>query len=131
MSQLSDKQLDSVSLSSSTRESCNRSSGLFSCSFVGRRSCYFNTGVMVIDLARWRHLGYTKKIERWMEIRKRDRIYELGSLPPFLLVFAGHVAPIGHRWNQHGLGGDNVRGGYGDLHPCRVSLLHWSDSNKP
>ncbi|KAG2384334.1 galacturonosyltransferase-like 5 [Vigna angularis] len=27
-------------------------------------------------------------------------IKELGSLPPFLLVFAGHVWPIEHRWNQ-------------------------------
>nr|CAD1833259.1 unnamed protein product [Ananas comosus var. bracteatus] len=71
-------------------------------------SCYFNTGVMVLDLDRWRRRGYTRRIERWMEVQKRRRIYELGSLPPFLLVFAGRVAPIDHRWNQHGLGGDNV-----------------------
>ncbi|GMN52361.1 hypothetical protein TIFTF001_021498 [Ficus carica] len=103
----------------------------FSAAFAGRRPCYFNTGVMVIDLVRWRRVGYTKRIERWMEIQKSDRIYELGSLPPFLLVFAGHVAPIEHRWNQHGLGGDNVRGSCRDLHPGPVSLLHWSGSGKP
>ncbi|KAF2325120.1 hypothetical protein GH714_022881 [Hevea brasiliensis] len=103
----------------------------FSSTFSGRKSCYFNTGVMVIDLAKWRRVGYTKRIERWMEIQKSDRIYELGSLPPFLLVFAGHVAPIEHRWNQHGLGGDNVRGSCRDLHPGAVSLLHWSGSGKP
>ncbi|CAN1181061.1 Probable galacturonosyltransferase-like 7 [Linum perenne] len=61
-----------------------------------------------------------------MEIQRNDRIYELGSLPPFLLVFVGNVAPIEHRWNQHGLGGDNVRGSCRDLHPGPVSLLHWS-----
>ncbi|KAK4741618.1 hypothetical protein SAY87_025206 [Trapa incisa] len=99
--------------------------------FAGRRPCYFNTGVMVIDLVRWRRIGYTRRIEQWMEIQKGDRIYELGSLPPFLLVFAGHVAPIEHRWNQHGLGGDNVRGSCRDLHPGPVSLLHWSGSGKP
>lgn len=99
--------------------------------FAGRTPCYFNTGVMVIDLTKWRRVGYTRRIERWMEIQKRDRIYELGSLPPFLLVFAGHVAPIEHRWNQHGLGGDNVRGSCRDLHPGPVSLLHWSGSGKP
>ncbi|KAK1277850.1 putative galacturonosyltransferase-like 7 [Acorus gramineus] len=100
--------------------------------FSGRRPCYFNTGVMVIDLDRWRRFGYTRRIERWMEVQKTDgRIYELGSLPPFLLVFAGHVAPIDHRWNQHGLGGDNVRGSCRDLHPGPVSLLHWSGSGKP
>ncbi|CAA6669131.1 unnamed protein product [Spirodela intermedia] len=59
------------------------------------------------------------------------RIYELGSLPPFLLVFAGRIAAIDHRWNQHGLGGDNVRGSCRDLHPGPVSLLHWSGSGKP
>lgn len=99
--------------------------------FTGRNPCYFNTGVMVIDLVRWRRFGYTSRIERWMEIQKSHRIYELGSLPPFLLVFAGHVAPIEHRWNQHGLGGDNVRGSCRDIHSGPVSLLHWSGSGKP
>ncbi|XP_010922260.1 probable galacturonosyltransferase-like 7 [Elaeis guineensis] len=106
--------------------------------FAGRRPCYFNTGVMVIDLVRWRRFGYTRRIVRWMEVQKGaasavggGRIYELGSLPPFLLVFAGHVAPIEHRWNQHGLGGDNVKGSCRDLHPGAVSLLHWSGSGKP
>ncbi|XP_058188363.1 probable galacturonosyltransferase-like 7 [Rhododendron vialii] len=103
----------------------------FSGTFSGRNPCYFNTGVMVIDLVKWRRFGYTKRIETWMEIQKSHRIYELGSLPPFLLVFAGHVAPIEHRWNQHGLGGDNVRGSCRDLHPGPVSLLHWSGSGKP
>ncbi|KAL3849724.1 hypothetical protein ACJIZ3_011606 [Penstemon smallii] len=107
----------------------SRFSGVFS----GRSPCYFNTGVMVIDLGKWRRFGFTRRIERWMEIQKTsvNRIYELGSLPPFLLVFAGHVAPIEHRWNQHGLGGDNVRGSCRDLHPGPVSLLHWSGSGKP
>lgn len=99
--------------------------------FAARRACYFNTGVMVMDLAKWRKEGYTWRIERWMEIQKNERIYELGSLPPFLLVFAGHVAPVEHRWNQHGLGGDNVKGSCRDLHPGPVSLLHWSGSGKP
>ncbi|KAG6508437.1 hypothetical protein ZIOFF_033811 [Zingiber officinale] len=106
--------------------------------FAGRRPCYFNTGVMVLDLVRWRRSGYTRQIEQWMEVQKGGeapggpgRIYELGSLPPFLLVFAGHVAPIEHRWNQHGLGGDNIKGSCRDLHAGPVSLLHWSGSGKP
>lgn len=104
----------------------------FTAAFENRKKvCYFNTGVMVMDLVRWRKEGYTKRIEKWMEIQKSERIYELGSLPPFLLVFAGHVAPIEHRWNQHGLGGDNVKGSCRDLHAGPVSLLHWSGSGKP
>ncbi|KAL0714051.1 hypothetical protein Bca4012_021029 [Brassica carinata] len=96
-----------------------------------RPPCYFNTGVMVMELKKWRQGDYTRKIIEWMELQKRIRIYELGSLPPFLLVFAGNIAPVDHRWNQHGLGGDNFRGLCRDLHPGPVSLLHWSGKGKP
>ncbi|KAI5418259.1 putative galacturonosyltransferase-like 1, partial [Lathyrus oleraceus] len=102
-----------------------------SLTFANREACYFNTGVMVIDLERWRSGDYTTMIREWMELQKRMRIYELGSLPPFLLVFAGRITPVDHRWNQHGLGGDNFRGLCRDLHPGPVSLLHWSGKGKP
>lgn len=97
-----------------------------------RTPCYFNTGVMVMDLDRWRSGKYTTKLEWWMRVQKKEaRIYELGSLPPFLLVFAGEVKGVEHRWNQHGLGGDNLHGLCRDLHPGPVSLLHWSGKGKP
>ncbi|XP_022774457.1 probable galacturonosyltransferase-like 10 [Durio zibethinus] len=99
--------------------------------FEGKRPCYFNTGVMVMDLVRWREGEYTRKIERWMRIQKDKRIYELGSLPPFLLVFGGNIEAIDHRWNQHGLGGDNLVNSCRTLHPGPVSLLHWSGKGKP
>ncbi|KAL5582457.1 hypothetical protein UlMin_014899 [Ulmus minor] len=103
----------------------------FSSVFDGKTPCYFNTGVMVMELGRWREGDYTRKIEKWMEIQKERRIYELGSLPPFLLVFGGDVEAIEHRWNQHGLGGDNVLNSCRTLHPGPVSLLHWSGKGKP
>uniref|UniRef100_A0A7N0U2M6 Hexosyltransferase n=1 Tax=Kalanchoe fedtschenkoi TaxID=63787 RepID=A0A7N0U2M6_KALFE len=103
----------------------------FAQSFADRKPCYFNTGVMVIDLWKWRAGRYTEKLETWMRIQKKLRIYELGSLPPFLLVFAGNVERIEHRWNQHGLGGDNLQGLCRNLHPGPVSLLHWSGKGKP
>ncbi|XP_051122347.1 probable galacturonosyltransferase-like 9 [Andrographis paniculata] len=99
--------------------------------FGSRAPCYFNTGVMIMDLQKWRGGHFRRKIEHWMELQRRNRIYELGSLPPFLLVFAGNVEPIDHRWNQHGLGGDNVAGSCRSLHPGPVSLLHWSGKGKP
>ncbi|KAF3786612.1 putative galacturonosyltransferase-like 2 [Nymphaea thermarum] len=107
------------------------SSHALSLTFAGRRPCYFNTGVMVMDLRRWREGGYTARIEAWMELQKQVRIYELGSLPPFLLVFAGDITPVDHQWNQHGLGGDNYKGKCRGLHPGRVSLMHWSGKGKP
>ncbi|XP_054825003.1 probable galacturonosyltransferase-like 9 [Prosopis cineraria] len=99
--------------------------------FASRSPCYFNTGVMVMDLGKWREGNYRRRIETWMELQKTKRIYDLGSLPPFLLVFAGNVEAIDHRWNQHGLGGDNVKGTCRSLHSGPVSLLHWSGKGKP
>ncbi|KAF9618317.1 hypothetical protein IFM89_000952 [Coptis chinensis] len=99
--------------------------------FEGRNPCYFNTGVMVIDVDVWREGGYTQKLEYWMEVQKHKRIYHLGSLPPFLLVLAGNIKAVDHRWNQHGLGGDNIEGKCRNLHPGPISLLHWSGKGKP
>jgi lipopolysaccharide biosynthesis glycosyltransferase len=105
----------------------------FTMVFDHRRNkpCYFNTGVMVMNLVKWREQNYRSSIESWMKRQKEARIYELGSLPPFLLVFAGDVEPIDHKWNQHGLGGDNLEGRCRPLHPGPVSLLHWSGKGKP
>lgn len=99
--------------------------------FASKKPCYFNTGVMVMDMVKWRSGNYRERIENWMELQRKKRIYELGSLPPFLLVFAGNIEPIDHRWNQHGLGGDNVKGSCRSLHSGPVSLLHWSGKGKP
>ena len=99
--------------------------------FHGRKPCYFNTGVMVMDMEKWRAENYRAVIEEWMGVQNSTRIYDLGSLPPFLLVFGGLVEPIDHRWNQHGLGGDNLEGRCRPLHPGPVSLLHWSGKGKP
>ncbi|KAL2552534.1 Hexosyltransferase [Forsythia ovata] len=59
----------------------------FSNVFFDRNPCYFNTGVMVIDLSKWMRFGYSSHIDRWMDIQKSDiqksspsRIYELGLL---------------------------------------------------
>ncbi|KAJ4841369.1 putative galacturonosyltransferase-like 3 [Turnera subulata] len=103
----------------------------YAASFKGRKPCYFNTGVMVIDLGKWREAKLTERLEYWMRVQKKYRIYELGSLPPFLLVFGGDVERVEHRWNQHGLGGDNLQGLCRDLHPGPASLLHWSGKGKP
>ncbi|KAH6821781.1 galacturonosyltransferase-like 4 [Perilla frutescens var. hirtella] len=104
---------------------------VLSAAFKGRRPCYFNTGVMVMDLEKWRRWNYTRRVEDWMIVQKQRRIYQLGSLPPFLLVLAGEIEGVDHRWNQHGLGGDNVEGKCRDLHPGPISLLHWSGKGKP
>lgn len=99
--------------------------------FDGRDPCYFNTGVMVMNVEKWRQGGYSQRVEEWMVVQKQKRIYHLGSLPPFLLVLAGNIKGVDHRWNQHGLGGDNIEGKCRNLHPGPIGLLHWSGKGKP
>ncbi|KAI5381588.1 putative galacturonosyltransferase-like 4 [Lathyrus oleraceus] len=78
--------------------------------FDGRKPCYFNTGVMVMDVEKWRE----------------GRIFAT-----FSLGFGRDLKSVDHRWNQHGLGGDNLEGKCRSLHPGPISLLHWSGKGKP
>ena len=100
-----------------------------------KNACYFNPGVMVVDTARWRANGHTQQLESWMRAQASapvgQRLYRLGSLPPFLLVFAGHLARPGlsddPSWNVHDLGcGCGTR-----VEPATVKAMHWSCGGKP
>lgn len=86
--------------------------------------CYFDTGVMVVDLGRWREGKYTEKIEWMMKMRREERIYD-----PILLVFAGDLEGIDEKWRGIGRGDDDggcrVVDGEGE-----VSLVHWSAEEK-
>jgi len=94
-----------------------------------KRACYFNPGVLVINAPAWRKHSATKRLQHWLELQKRSKVplYTLGSLPPFLLVFAGEVAHMALAWNEHDLGsGCNIV-----PVPHKARLLHWSCSGKP
>ncbi|GJN31527.1 hypothetical protein PR202_gb19937 [Eleusine coracana subsp. coracana] len=84
--------------------------------FRGRRPCYFNTGVMVMDVGKWREGGYTRRV-RGVDGRAEEAEEDL---PPRLAAAV-----------LHGLGGDNVEGRCRGLHPGPISLLHWSGKGKP
>lgn len=84
-----------------------------------------------MDLAKWKKFRDTEMIEGWMEIQREQRIYDLGSLPPFLLVFAGDIAPIDHRWNEVGFSGVSLKGNCRQLPTNTFSLLHWNGKEKP
>eukprot|EP00873_Tetraselmis_striata_P042478 jgi/Tetstr1/462742/TSEL_000702.t1 len=94
-----------------------------------KKACYFNPGVMVVNPAAWRKAKATEELLRWMKVQKASSVplYTLGSLPPFLLVFAGQVASIGKAWNEHDLG---CNCGVIPV-PSKARLLHWSCGDKP
>ncbi|CAH8364008.1 unnamed protein product [Eruca vesicaria subsp. sativa] len=90
----------------------------------GRKPCYFNTGVMVMDLVK----GITEKRSK-LGCRYR-RKEESMSWVRCLLFFLSKEA-IDHRWNQHGLGGDNVCSSLDKERTSEFNLLHWSGKGKP
>ena len=111
----------------------------------GSASCYFNPGVLVIDVNEWKAQDISTKILGWMTAHKEsdEPLYELGSLPPFLLVFAGRIAPargvgtkerrkkrqarLSPSWNDHDYG--CVCGNLPDAKT--VNIVHWSCDGKP
>jgi len=93
-----------------------------------RDACYFNPGVLVINAPAWRAMKATNKLLYWMQTQKASAapLYTLGSLPPFLLVFAGQVAHVSRAWNEHDLGCNCAV-----LAPGKAHLMHWSCGDKP
>lgn len=92
-----------------------------------KKACYFNPGVMMADLVQWRLFGATAKLLHWMDVNRDNKIYSLGSLPPFLLVFAGNITSLDRSWNTHDLG----CGCQTKINPLKVQILHWSCDGKP
>mmetsp|Transcript_13948 Transcript_13948/g.39492 ORF Transcript_13948/g.39492 Transcript_13948/m.39492 type:complete len:619 (+) Transcript_13948:121-1977(+) len=94
-----------------------------------KKECYFNPGVLVVNAKAWRSKDSTKKLLHWMAVQKSSPVplYTLGSLPPFLLVFAGEVAKMGMAWNEHDLGCSCSVIPV----PSKAKLLHWSCAGKP
>jgi lipopolysaccharide biosynthesis glycosyltransferase len=37
-------------------------------SLKGKRACYFNTGLMVIDLRKWKEGRHMERLESWMRV---------------------------------------------------------------
>ena len=55
-------------------------------------ACSFNAGVFVADLAQWRKMDVTARLEHWLELNTREDVYGSGpagggSQPPMLIVF--------------------------------------------
>lgn len=51
-------------------------------------TCTLNNGVIVYDLAAWRssERSYTDELFEWSRKNSEDKLYSLGSQPPFNLV---------------------------------------------
>jgi len=64
------------------------------------QSKYFNAGVFVTDLQRWREDDVTGQLEFWMKENKQRKLWNWGSQAPLSLVFYGKWQELKYEWNE-------------------------------
>ena len=77
---------DSCTLNNGTRLQVQRAE---------QRADQFPAGVLVYDLKAWRTSSpsYTDELFRWTKLNSEDKLYSLGSQPPFNLVVSCSPQP--------------------------------------
>jgi len=63
-------------------------------------SSFFNAGVFVTDLQRWREDNVTERLEYWLRRNTQTRLWRWGSQAALALVFYGRWDPLGQEWNS-------------------------------
>jgi len=98
-----------------------------------KKKCYFNPGVIIVDLIKWVEIEATKQLEYWMNENKKHFLWVLGSLPPYLLVFVDNYKKIHPLWNYHDLGCEcNAhKKAWDQSKYSEPFVLHWSCKDKP
>ncbi|ERN20473.1 hypothetical protein AMTR_s00068p00156710 [Amborella trichopoda] len=63
-------------------------------------------GVNVFDLEAWRDTNITRTYHYWLKLNLETglKLWRLGTLPPVLLAFEGHVHVMDPQWHVMGLG---------------------------
>ena len=96
----------------------------------------FNTGVLLYNLSAWRQADYTAQLLNWTELNKERPLYQLGSQPPFNLVFYNNFELLDRRFNVMDLAGlyggaayEPVTVPYAEMRDAVI--LHWNGGFKP
>ncbi|KAI5442853.1 variant 2, galacturonosyltransferase 13 [Lathyrus oleraceus] len=92
--------------------------------------CAWAYGMNVFDLRTWRTSNIRETYHSWLKenLRSNMTMWKLGTLPPALIAFKGHVYPIDPAWHMLGLGyqtSTNVE----DVKTAAV--IHYNGQSKP
>lgn len=120
---------DSWVMSKRFRTYFNFSNPLIANSFDEER-CAWAYGMNIFDLEAWRNSDITEVYHHWLKqnINSNLTLWRLGTLPPSLIAFDGHVHPIDPSWHMLGLGYqsrtsiDSVR---------QAAVIHYNGQAKP
>ncbi|CAA3009114.1 probable galacturonosyltransferase 14 isoform X1 [Olea europaea var. sylvestris] len=92
--------------------------------------CAWAYGLNVFDLRAWRKTNIRDTYHAWFKenLSSNLTLWKLGTLPPALIAFKGHVHPIDPSWHMLGLGYqsktniENVK---------KAAVIHYNGQSKP
>ncbi|CAI0386983.1 unnamed protein product [Linum tenue] len=92
--------------------------------------CAWAYGMNVFDLHTWRKTSIRETYHSWLRenLKSNLTMWKLGTLPPALIAFKGHVHAIDPEWHMLGLGYQNKT----DIESVkRAAVIHYNGQSKP
>ncbi|KAK8711100.1 hypothetical protein V6N13_146398 [Hibiscus sabdariffa] len=92
--------------------------------------CAWAYGMNIFDLRAWRKTNIREKYHFWLKqnLKSNLTMWKLGSLPPALIAYRGHVHPIDPSWHMLGLGYQNQTN---IENVKRAAVIHYNGQSKP
>ncbi|GFZ19263.1 galacturonosyltransferase 14 [Actinidia rufa] len=87
-------------------------------------------GMNIFDLCAWRRTNITDTYHAWLKenLKSNLTMWRLGTLPPALIAFKGHVQAIDPSWHMLGLGYQNKT----NIESVkRAAVIHYNGQCKP
>ncbi|NP_001145771.1 Probable galacturonosyltransferase 13-like [Zea mays] len=92
--------------------------------------CAWAYGMNIFDLNAWRKTTIKDKYHHWVKenLKSNFTLWRLGTLPPGLIAFKGHVHPIDPSWHLLGLGYQEKT----DISSVeQAAVIHYNGQSKP
>ncbi|CAL0299061.1 unnamed protein product [Lupinus luteus] len=92
--------------------------------------CAWAYGMNVFDLRAWRTTNIRETYHSWLRenLKSNLTMWKLGTLPPALIAFRGHVHPIDPSWHMLGLGYQNKT----NIESVKkAAVIHYNGQSKP
>ncbi|XP_073293993.1 probable galacturonosyltransferase 14 [Primulina huaijiensis] len=92
--------------------------------------CAWAYGMNIFDLRAWRKTNIRDAYHTWLKenLKSNLTLWKLGTLPPALIAFRGHVHPIDASWHMLGLGYQNKT----DVEKVKkAAVIHYNGQSKP
>lgn len=120
---------DKFVMSKTFKSYLNFSHPLISANFKPNQ-CAWAYGMNIFDLGAWRKTNISKKYHYWHEknLKSDLSLWQLGTLPPGLIAFHGHVHIIDPFWHMLGLG---YQENTSVIEAKKAAVIHFNGRAKP